>query len=229
LAPAQASVIAIDGPAASGKSTLARLLADALAYLYFDTGLMYRAVTLAALEQGISPEDEQAVSQLATEMEIDVLPAPADGVPYRVLVGGEDVTQRLRLPEVDANVSQVSAYQEVRRAMTYRQREIGQRGQVVMVGRDIGTVVLPDADLKIYLEASAEARARRRFLEVQAKGETATYQAILRAMKARDAFDSTRSIAPLRPAEDAVVLDTTNLSINATFERALGLVKAPQT
>ena len=226
MAAGRARVIAIDGPAASGKSTLARRLAETLGYLYFDTGLMYRAVTRAALDQGIPPEDETAVGRLAEEMEIDVVAAPADDPPYRVLVGGQDVTRSLRARQVDANVSQVSAYQQVRQAMTARQREIGQRRQVVMVGRDIGTVVLPDADLKIYLEASAEARARRRFLEVQAKGESTDYEAILRSMRARDAYDSTRSIAPLKPADDAVVLDTTDLSIDETYERTLALVRA---
>lgn len=218
-----ASVIAIDGPAASGKSTLARRLADELGYLYFDTGVMYRAVTLEALERGDEIDDEAAISELAERIDIDVEPAPGDGLPYRVLVDGEDVTHRLRTPQVDANVSQVSAYRQVRRAMSDRQREIGSRGQVVMVGRDIGTVVLPDADLKIYLEASVEARARRRHLEILAKGGAARYESILESMKARDAFDTSREVAPLKVADDAVILDTTNLTVEQTLKQALAL------
>jgi cytidylate kinase len=218
-----ASVIAIDGPAASGKSTLARRLADELGYLYFDTGVMYRAVTLRALENGIAIVDEAGISGLAERMDIDVQPAPGDGLPYRVMVDGDDVTPRLRSPDVDANVSQVSAYPDVRRAMSERQRQIGSRGQVVMVGRDIGTVVLPDADLKIYLEASVEARARRRHLEILAKGGAARYQSILRSMKARDEFDTNRAVAPLKAADDAVIIDTTNLTVDQTLEQALKL------
>lgn len=221
-----ASLIAIDGPAASGKSTLARRLAEELDYLYFDTGVMYRAVTLLALERGVQIDDEAAISALAEHINIDVEPAPGDGFPYRVLVDGEDVTQRLRTPDVDANVSQVSAYRRVRQAMSDRQREIGSRGQVVMVGRDIGTVVLPDADLKIYLEATVEARARRRHLEILAKGGAARYESILQSMKARDAFDTSRELAPLKVADDAVMLDTTNQTVEQTLQQALALARA---
>lgn len=222
---APASVIAIDGPAASGKSTLALQLADELDYLYFDTGVMYRAVTLKALQADLDAQAEAEISALAESLEIDVQPAPADGRPYRVLVDGSDVTGRLRTPAVDNAVSTVAAYKRVRRAMSARQREIGLRGEVVMVGRDIGTVVLPEADLKLYLKASPEARARRRWREIQARGEEADYQEILASMKARDRLDSTREIAPLRPADDAIVLDTTELSIEETFERALALAR----
>lgn len=222
---APASVIAIDGPAASGKSTLALRLADELDYLYFDTGVMYRAVTLQALEAGLGADAEAEISELAEALDIDVQPAPADGRPYRVLVDGGDVTGRLRTPAVDNAVSKVAAYKRVRRAMSARQREIGLRGEVVMVGRDIGTVVLPEADLKLYLQASAEARARRRWREIQARGEQADLGEILASMKARDRLDSTREIAPLRPADDAIVLDTTELSIEETFQRALALAR----
>lgn len=220
-----ASVIAIDGPAASGKSTLACRLAEELDYLYFDTGVMYRAVTLRALEHGFALADEAAISELAARMNIDVQSADGEDLPYRVLVDGDDVTDRLRSPDVDANVSQVSAYRQVREAMTDRQRQIGSRGQVVMVGRDIGTVVLPDADLKIYLEASVEARARRRHLEILAKGGAARYQSILDSMKARDEFDSNRAVAPLKVADDAEIIDTTNLTVDQTLKRALVLAR----
>lgn len=224
-----ASVIAIDGPAASGKSTLARRMAEELDYLYFDTGVMYRAVTLQAIKRGFDISDEAGISRLADQIDIDVEPAPGNGLPYRVLVDGEDVTHQLRKPEVDSSVSQVSAYRQVRQAMSTRQREIGSRGQVVMVGRDIGTVVLPDADLKIYLEASVEARARRRQLEILAKGGVARYESILQSMKARDEFDSNREVAPLRVADDAVIIDTTDLTVEQTLQRALALARAVET
>lgn len=219
----QVNVIAIDGPAASGKSTLARKLADALGYLYFDTGVMYRAVTYEALEKGVSVDDAESISELADRLDIDVQPALSDGRPYRVYVRGEDVTAQLRTPEIDARVSTVATYPGVRRAMTERQREIGLRGEVVMVGRDIGTVVLPEADLKIYLQASVEARARRRWREVNEDEQGPAYEEILRSMRARDRLDSTREIAPLKPAADAHVLDTTELSIEETFQKALAL------
>ncbi len=220
-----ASIIAIDGPAASGKSTLAQRLAQRLGYLLVDTGAMYRAVTLAVLRRGIPVEDEAAVSELAQRVQIDLRPPTvADGRSYDVLLDGEDVTWAIRTPEVDANVSQVSAYPGVREAMTVRQREIGKRGQVVMVGRDIGTVVLPEAELKIYLDASVEERARRRYEERRERGEEVTYEAVLQAMRERDRFDSTRQHAPLLAAEDAVVLDSTGLSVEEVVERAMALV-----
>lgn len=219
----KADVIAIDGPAASGKSTLARKLADALGYLYFDTGVMYRAVTHEALERRVPVDSEEPISELAESLDIDVQPAPVDGRPYRVYVEAEDVTQGLRTAQVDASVSTVATYPRVRRAMTERQREIGLRGEVVMVGRDIGTVVLPEADLKIYLQASVEARARRRWREVNQDGQGPAYDEILSSMRDRDRLDSTREIAPLKPAADAHVLDTTELSIEETFQQALAL------
>src|SRR5512138_564752 len=169
-------IIAIDGPAASGKSTIAEKLAADLGYLYFDTGVMYRAVTLAALQALHSVQDEQLVTEIADQVQIDVLPPRFnDGRLYDVLLDGADVTWAIRQPEVDQNVSQVSAYPGVRKAMTEQQRRIGQRGKVVMVGRDIGTVVLPEAELKIYLDASVEERARRRFEESVRRGQIATY------------------------------------------------------
>jgi cytidylate kinase len=184
--------IAIDGPAASGKTTLAQLMAQRLGYLLFDTGVMYRAVTLAVLTRGVSPNDEAAVSSLAETIEVDVRPPTAkDGRLYDVLANGDDVTWAIRSADVDRHVSRVSAYAGVRAAMTRRQRQIGLRGGVVMVGRDIGTVVLPEAKLKIYLEASVEERARRRQLELSRRGQIAEYEQILRDMKARDDYDST--------------------------------------
>jgi cytidylate kinase len=217
-----ASMIAIDGPAAAGKSTLAQRLAAKLGHLYFDTGVMYRAVTLAALRREVSIEDESTVTEIAQSLTIDVRPPSVrDGRKYDVLLDGEDITWDIRLPEVDANVSQVSMYPGVRQAMTQRQREIGLRGEVVMVGRDIGTVVLPEADLKVYLDASDEARALRRYLEFHERGEGESYQDILRSMRDRDWIDSTRDLAPLRAAKDAIVLDTTELDADQVFKRVL--------
>lgn len=217
--------ITIDGPAASGKSTLGQRLAGRLGYLYLDTGVMYRAATLAALRRGVPVDDEGSITSLAGAIEIDVRPPSAtDGRQYDVLLDGEDVTWEIRTPQVDAQVSAVSAYPGVRQAMGVRQREIGRRGRVVMVGRDIGTVILPDAELKLYLEATAEERARRRTHESVARGEPVEYETILAAMKERDRIDSTRDVAPLKPASDAVIIDTTGLSIDEVVERAMRLI-----
>jgi len=207
--------IAIDGPAASGKSTIAAVLAKQLGYLYFDTGVMYRAATWAALERGIAISAEAAVTRLTETLQIDVKPpSQDDGRQYDVVCDGRDVTWAIRSPEVDANVSPVSVYPGVRSALTAQQRRIGLRGKVVMVGRDIGTVVLPEAQLKIYLDASTEERAQRRYREVQARGDpTQTYDDILANVQCRDAIDSGRATAPLKAASDAVLLDSTNLSI----------------
>lgn len=220
----QPSTIAIDGPAGSGKSTLARRLADELGYLYFDTGVMYRALTLAALSAGVPIEDSEMVGRLAEETEIDVRPAPGSEPPYLVTLESEEVTERIRSPEVDDNVSSVSAYRRVREILSGRQREIGSRGRVVMVGRDIGTVVLPDADLKIYLDASLEERAHRRHREMMSTGGSPSLGEILESMRERDRIDSTRALAPLKPADDAVVIDNTELSIDEMVAEAMELL-----
>ncbi len=214
------STVAIDGPAASGKSTVARALAERLGYLFLDTGVMYRAVTLVALEQGIAPDDEDAVTRLAQSIPIDIKPADGrDERLYTVLIQDRDVTWAIRTPAVDANVSQVSAYRGVRTAMTQQQRRIGARGHVVMVGRDIGTVVLPEADLKIYLDATVEERARRRWEEIRAReGMAPPYENVLAAMRQRDTIDSSRAIAPLRQAEDAIVIDSTEMDLPTVID-----------
>ena len=218
------SIIAIDGPAASGKSTLGRRLADSLGYLFFDTGVMYRAVTWLALQRGLDVYDEATVSALAESMQIDVLPASKpDGRVCDVIVEGKDITWAARRPEVDRNVSIVAAYRDVRRAMTEQQRRIGLRGKVVMVGRDIGTVVLPEADLKIYLDASAPERALRRHKENKALGTDLGYDTILDTVRERDRIDSTREVAPLRAAQDAVVIDSDKLSADEVFEQVRSL------
>lgn len=220
------STIAIDGPAASGKSTIGELLARHLGYLYFDTGAMYRAATLAALKRGIPIQDEAAVTALAEGLRIDILPPKMDdGRQYTVTVNGEDVTWAIRTPEVDANVSAVSAYPGVRRALVAQQRRVAAGGRVVMVGRDIGTVVLPGADLKLYLDATVEERARRRWQEVRARGEEADYEAVQASMRRRDDIDSNRDVAPLRVAGDAVVVDTTDLSIEEVLAEAERLIE----
>jgi cytidylate kinase len=213
-------MIAIDGPAAAGKSTIGELLARELNYLYFDTGVMYRAVTWAALQRGVPVEDEHAINTLAEQIRIDVLqPTVDDGRQYTVLVDGEDVTWELRSAEVETWVSPVSAYPRVRAALSAQQRRIGQSGKVVMVGRDIGTVVLPEAPLKIYLQATVEERARRRCQEILGRGLPCHYEDVLREMRRRDKIDSEREAAPLSAAEDAWVIDTTNLSIDQVMER----------
>ena len=219
-------IIAIDGPAASGKSTVAAALARRLGYLYFDTGVMYRAATWAALDRGVAISDEAAVTRLTESLQIDVKPpSVADGRQYDVLCDGVDVTWAIRSPEVDAHVSPVSVYPGVRSALTAQQRRIGLRGKVVMVGRDIGTVVLPEAPLKVYLDASAEERARRRYQEVQARGDQSqTYDDILANVKRRDAIDSSRATAPLRRAPDAVTINSTRLSVDEVIARVEQLI-----
>ena len=218
-------IITIDGPAASGKSTLGMRLADELEYLFFDTGVMYRAVTWLALQGGLEIEDEDLITLLAEGADIDVrAPSLDDGRQNDILADGRDITWQIRLPEVDANVSLVSSYGGVRDALTIQQRRIGQRGKIVMVGRDIGTVVLPDADLKIYLDASSEERARRRYSEQCQRGEESNQAQILEAMRKRDKFDSTREVAPLRAAPDAVIIFSDNMDADQVLQTALQFV-----
>jgi cytidylate kinase len=220
------ALIAIDGPAASGKSTLAEKLARQLGYLFFDTGVMYRTVTYAALQNLGKVDDEDAVSTLAEEIQIDVCPpSKPDGRKYDILMNGVDITWEIRSSVVEQNVSVVSTYSRVRTAMTQQQRRIGSRGDVVMVGRDIGTVVFPEAPLKIYLDASMEERAKRRHKEITERNEECSYQQILDAMLKRDFIDSTRKIAPLMPAVDAIVVNTDGLSIDEVLARVLQLTQ----
>jgi len=213
------NIIAIDGPAASGKTTLGQKIADELGYLFFDTGVMYRAVTWLAIHHGIPLTNEEQITKLAQESDIDISPSTHDdGRNSDIHVGGLDITWKIRTPEVDKNVSLVSSYGGVRQALSKQQRRIGLRGKVVMVGRDIGTVVLPEADLKIFLEASAEERARRRYLEMEKRKEKLEFQKILDSMITRDQFDSTRDIAPLKAAEDAIMIESDQRDAEEVFK-----------
>lgn len=218
--------IAIDGPAASGKSTLGERLAEHLNYLYLDTGIMYRAVTLAALREFHSVKNEADVTRLAEEIQIDIQsPSHPNGRKFDVLLNGEDVTEAIRRVEVEKNVSKVSAYRGVRIAMTEQQRRIGHRGKIVMVGRDIGTVVLPDAPLKIYLEASAEVRAQRRYDEKVAKGDQISYEEVYQAILQRDETDAKRDVAPMCAAKDARIINTDLLSIEQVYQEVIELLE----
>lgn len=219
----KAEIIAIDGPASSGKSTVAAILAKELGYLYFDTGVMYRAVTYAVLHKNIPIPDEAAVSAEANVVRIDVNPpSVSDGRQYDVILDGADVTWQIRSREVEGQVSPVSTYAGVRKAMTEQQRRIGLQGRVVMVGRDIGTVVLPEAPVKVYLDASVEERARRRHKELVERGEQVEYDAILNNLRSRDQIDSTRKVAPLKMADDAHYILSDGLTIEEVVERIKG-------
>lgn len=217
--------IAIDGPAASGKSTIGRILADRLGYMFLDTGCMYRAVTLAALRQEIEPQDELSVVHVAQDSEMDIRPpaSEGDGRLYSVFLNGQDVTWDLRGIDVDAHVSLISSYKEVRHILVARQRILAQRGRVVVVGRDIGTVVLPEAPLKLYIIASPEERARRRWLEQKDDLSKLTYQEILLDIIRRDKIDGSRLHSPMKAAEDAILIDTTGLNPEEVINRILDL------
>lgn len=219
------SIIAIDGTAASGKSTVAAFLADALGYLYFDTGVMYRAVTWAVLDRNIEVKNEEKISHLAELLTIEVISAgPDDGRHYTVLTDGQDVTWDIRTPAVDANVSRISAYPRVRAALTAQQRRIATTGSIVMVGRDIGTVVLPQAHLKIFMKASPEERARRRYQDGLAQGRAVNYEEILAGILVRDELDRTNPVSPMVPATDAIIIETDNLSVEAVLAKIKRLV-----
>lgn len=219
------TTIAIDGPAGSGKSTLGSLLAKELGYLYFDTGVMYRAVALAAIQHGLAVTDETAISTLAQQVRIDVRPPSVnDGRDYDVLLDDEDVTWEIRKDAVNASVSPVSAYAGVREAMTQQQRRIASENKVVMVGRDIGTVVMPDAKLKIYLDAPVEVRAHRRYQEMIDRGDITTFEDVLISLRNRDEIDSGRKIAPLKPADDAVIIQVECMGIQQVLVQAKELI-----
>lgn len=204
-------IVAIDGPAGAGKSTIARTVADDHGWTYLDTGAMYRTVTLLAIEQDISLDQGDELGQLARNAEIGFEPGP-DGVP-RVFAGCREVTLDIRRQDVTHNVSQVSAHAQVRQAMLEKQRQLLESGDAVVDGRDIGTVVFPGADVKIYLTATVAERAGRRRLELEAKGDSISQEQMEKEIRTRDEYDSGRQVAPLKAADDAVVVDTTDMNI----------------
>jgi cytidylate kinase len=217
----QPFVIALDGPAASGKTTVAAAAADRLGFFAFDTGVLYRALTWLALDAGVGPNDEAALSQLARTWHVQVGPASRNaGRQADVRVNGQDVSTAIRAPEVDANVSLVSAFPSVRAALRETQRSAVRPPGTILVGRDIGTVIAPDARLKIWLAASPEQRARRR-----ADQTGAPYAEVLRQMQVRDRIDESRAVAPMRLADDAVVIDTDALSADQVVERVVALAQ----
>ncbi len=211
------ATIAIDGPVAVGKSAIGSLLAQRLGYRFLDTGAMYRALTWLALELGIDLEDEKALEELALGASIEL-------AAETVMVAGRDVTGDIRGEEVERGVSLVAKVAGVRRALVAKQQQLAQGGQVVMAGRDIGTVVLPRAELKLYLAASPEERARRRHLELVQRGEKAHYEQVLAELKRRDKIDSERALAPLQPAPDAKIIDTDGLNIEQVLAEIMGII-----
>ncbi len=215
--------VAIDGPAGAGKSTLARRLAEKLGFLYVDTGAIYRTVALAVLEAGTDPADEAGVAALLEGLDVKMAYGP-DGV-QRMYLAGEDVSEAIREHRVSGVASRTSAIPAVRSFLLDFQRKQAREGSVVMDGRDIGTVVLPEADVKIFLTAAPEARAKRRLLELEQRGQAADFETILHDIKERDWQDEHRSVAPLRQAEDAALLDTTQLNLDQSLEALLSLVK----
>ena len=215
--------VAIDGPASAGKSTVAKQVAKRFGYIYCDTGAMYRSVTLAALNQGIDVHDQAAVAALAQRIKIGFEPGEPE---QRVFVDGKEVTAAIRSNEVNANVSAVAAIPAVREEMVAQQRQIAAAGGIVMDGRDIGTTVLPNAQVKIFLVASAHERARRRFEENQRKGiSTTTLAELQAAIERRDKLDSERSVSPLTQAQDAIRLDSTHLSIAQVVDEISAIIK----
>jgi len=218
-------IITIDGPVAVGKSSVGSLLARKLNYVFFDTGAVYRAFTWKALKSGISTEDENELCRLASITRFDFV-ASQEGY-LSVLVDGDDVSGELLSPEIEENVSLISRIAEVRQAMVAEQRKLAQRGKVVMAGRDIGTVVLPWAELKIFLTASTEERARRRYKELLERRKNVSSELLLADLKKRDELDIHRAISPLKPADDAIIINTENLSLEQVVDRICALATQP--
>ena len=218
----RSSTIAIDGPVAAGKSAVGTLLAARLGYRFIDTGVMYRAITWAALKDGLDPEDEANVTALAEASGIEVSEGDESGV-SRISVNGHDVTGLLRTKEIEQGVSLISRFTGVRAAMVARQRALAGEGMLIMAGRDIGTVVLPDANLKIFLTASPEERARRRHQEMREGRQAVELEQVLAELIQRDKLDTERANSPLRPAEGAYVLNTESIGIDQVVERIIAL------
>ena len=215
--------IAIDGPSGAGKSTMAKAVAAKLGCVYLDTGAIYRTVAYHMILMGISPKDRDGVNRLIDDVNIDIR-FPGDGVQHMIL-NGFDVTDELRTPEMSRGASQVSAHPAVREVLLDLQRDMAKKNNVVMDGRDIGTVVLPDADVKIFLTADVKVRAKRRLAELEAKGEKTTFAEVLADLEERDERDSTRAVAPLRCAPDAVRVDTSDCGIDESVRRILAVVE----
>lgn len=217
--------VAIDGPASSGKSTISKLIAKENHFLYLDTGAMYRVVTLAVLRNHISLEDYDAINELVQNIEIRF--TMKDGK-QSVFMNGEDVTDEIRSVEVTKNVSAVSALKEVRTRLVHLQQEIAENHSIIMDGRDIGTVVLPQAEIKIFLVASVEERAKRRFIENQEKGIEMSYEELVEDIRRRDHIDSTRKESPLKKADDAIEIDTTTMTIDDVVKTVTALIQKNQ-
>lgn len=215
--------VAIDGPSSAGKSTMARRVAKELGYVYVDTGAIYRTVGYYVNLCGIGPRDVDGITRLIDDVNLEIT-YPDDGIQHMIL-NGQDVTGELRTPLMSDYASKISAFPVVREFLLDMQRQMAQQHNVIMDGRDIGTVVLPKADVKIFLTATAQVRARRRFLEFQEKGEDVCYETVLADLKQRDLQDSTRKTAPLKPAKDAVILDTTELDIDTSVRRILEIIE----
>lgn len=217
-------VIAVDGSAASGKSTVGRLLAGHFGYPFLDTGIMYRAMTAAAIDRGIDPHDRESLATFAASAHVSLGTSNSSGS-ARISVDGRDVTDELRRADVEDAVSLVSRVPEVREALVRLQREIAGTQAIVMAGRDIGTVVLPEADLKVYLDASLDERARRRHAEFESSGRDVTHELVLEDLRRRDQIDSERAVSPLRPAEDALIIVTDGLTPEDVVDAVLTTVE----
>lgn len=215
--------IAIDGPAGAGKSTIAQLVAKHLGLRYLDTGAMYRALTVETLRRGVDTSDEEALMRVATSMDLKIVFKGEHG--NLVFLNGEDVTSVIRQPEVTAQVSTISSHKKVRAFIVALQEQIGRQGSIVMDGRDIGTVVMPDADWKIFLQATVEERARRRKDELELRGVTVDFAELQEQIRRRDHLDSTRENSPLRKADDAIEIDTTSMSVSEVVFTLLNLIK----
>ncbi|HJA49206.1 MAG TPA: (d)CMP kinase [Candidatus Agathobaculum intestinipullorum] len=214
--------VAIDGPSGAGKSTVARAAAARLGYVYVDTGAMYRAIGLAVCRKGISGDDTAGIVAVLPEVQLDI--RYEDGAQH-ILLCGEDVSDAIRTPEIAKYASKVSAVPEVRQFLLETQRDMAKNSNILMDGRDIGTVILPDAPVKIFLTASAEARAQRRYLELHEKGQSITFDEVLHDIQQRDEQDMTRAVAPLKQAADAVLLDTSDISLEQSIEAVLRIIR----
>jgi len=220
------NVITIDGPVASGKSSVGLKIAKELGYIFLDTGIMYRAVAWAAINRNVNIDDVKEVGTLAQQIVIEIKPpTKSDGRINDVFVDKVNVTWKIREPEVNENVSQVSRYQFVRKVLTEQQQEFGRRGKIVMAGRDIGTIVMPNADLKIFLEASVKERALRRYNEELKRGKQSNLEDVIKNVEMRDRIDSSREIAPLIPAEDAVIINTDGKDISRVVDEILNIIR----